>query len=662
MTNAASILVLLAMLWCCTRTAAATTGQDSLLPPLEHFFAESSRFSECLSPDGNQVAYLGPDHRGVNCLWVVTIGESLAPKKVSLSDGTAVTAFFWIGSHSLLWQTRQPSRTPRLYLRDLEASTVRQVLANEERLMRLEGVVDSAEPCILVGLSDGPSAFPDLYRVRLADHDAPERVAINSHEIITWAWDGSGSPVAGLRWTAEGAKEIVDFHHSPGTVIFRAKPEDDARLLSASADGSQLFVLTNRASDLTRIETVDPRTGYAQTMAADPLGKVDVEQVLSHGGDVLAVGFSGAPLRWQATDQEFSKLMEALRNLPEFSSMSCFAVDRTRNRCLLRRVSNSAPGTVYLYDREINDLRLLWNEHPEINPASLCKTKEISYPARDGTRIPAYLTTPRAGTAPWPLVVFPHGGPRMRTYPGYDGRVQFLASRGYAVLQPNFRGSRGYGKAFMDAGDQQWGKGVMQTDVTDGVDFLVKTRKADQSRIAILGGSYGGYAALAGLAFTPDRYVAGICLFGISDLIDYTTHFSVESQPYAGDTVRRLGDPSTAAGRARLEELSPLHHAPKFKAPLLIYHGAKDTLIPPSHAQRMAAALKKSNKVVNLLIAPDEAHGFSQPESEIAVYHAIELFLREHLGGSVGPPPSNAIHCRLVEWRKAACQSLQETN
>ena len=246
----------------------------------------------------------------------------------------------------------------------------------------------------------------------------------------------------------------------------------------------------------------------------------------------------------------------------------------------------------------------------------------------------------------------------MRTHPGFDGRVQFLASRGYAVLQPNFRGSRGYGKAFMNAGDGQWGRGVMQTDVADGMDHLIKSGVADVKRTAIFGGSYGGYAALAGLAFTPDRYAAGISLFGISDLMAYATDSPVEWRAYAGDTARRLGDISTPSGRDKLRDISPVNHAAAFKAPLLIYHGMADPLIPVRHTISMVNALEREHRTVRCLLAPDEPHGFSKPETEIAVYRAIEIFLHEHLGGRLGPEPGQTVMTRLHQLEGTAAQRL----
>lgn len=638
------------------------SAQDSSLPGLETFFAESSRFAERLSPDGKQVAYLGPDNRGINRLWVVSPDAPDSPKQISSSGELAVAVFFWIGNDSLLWQTTGPDGQPRLFSADSQGITRCQILANEPRAICLQGVVNSAEPCVLVGLSESPAAFPDLYRVKLKGSDPPELLCQNRDQILTWACDQTGTPVAGLRWTADGAKEILSLRGGTNRVVFRAAPADDARLLFATNDGSRILILTDQDADLTQVVSLELATGKREILAKDPLARVDVEQVVAddRSGQILATTYSDGSIRWQALDPGFSEMLKILNESPDSLSMTCLGMDADRKHVLFKRDSDRDPGTLYLYSVATRSARMLWHERPEMDHESLCETKVCDYPARDGSRIPAYLTTPRDTNPPWPLIVFPHGGPRMRTRPDFDGRVQFLASRGYAVLQPNFRGSRGYGKAFMNAGDGQWGKGIMQSDVTDGVDFLINSGKVDKNRVAIFGGSYGGYAALAGLAFTPDRYAAGICLFGISDLIDHTTVFSQDSQPYAGDTVRRIGDPSTATGREQLEDLSPVNHAATFRSPLLIYHGTKDTLIPVSHARRMVTALKNSSKPVDYLLATQEGHGFSQPESEMAVYRAIEIFLHEHLGGKLGPHPAASVTRRLTEFRESGKSDAQQ--
>jgi len=254
----------------------------------------------------------------------------------------------------------------------------------------------------------------------------------------------------------------------------------------------------------------------------------------------------------------------------------------------------------------------------------------ICYRARDGVEIPAYLTLPRSGCKPFPLVVFPHGGPRLRTFWGFDGRVQFLANRGYAVLQPNYRGSKGYGKNFLNAGNREWG-GKMQDDITDGVAHLVAGGIADPKRIAIFGGSYGGYAALAGLAFTPDLYAAGICLFGASDLEAFVNEIPCEWHPYIGQIYANVGENQTEEGREFLRGRSPVHFTENIRAPLFIYHGVHDKLIRKSQSDRFVEKLKTNGQSVTYIVFDDEGHGFSKSENEAAIYDLIEAFLEKHL-------------------------------
>jgi dipeptidyl aminopeptidase/acylaminoacyl peptidase len=619
------------------------------LPPLESYFTDSNRFAERLSPDGTKVAYMGPDDRAVISLWMVDAKQPENPLQISIGNGDSVRCFFWIGANELLWQSTGPGGRSVLYFKDLKGGGTREILPDEKRAIRLEGVADSDEPCILVSLSD--VAFPNLYRVRLRENEAAVLTHSNHHQIITWAWDDLGKPVVGLRWTDKGAKELLSLHDNLARVVFRAEPTDDLRLLMASSDGTRALVITDRDSNFTHAEWIELAGGSREKIGMDPMGRVDLESLLTSGNSILAACYSDDSRRWLALNSGFTSTLEALQNSVGSDSLDILGVDDSGKRVLFKRFSAQDPGTVWLHDVKTGSHQMLWRERPGLDPSSMCETRPIQYKSRDGTRIPAYLTLPKEGKSPWPLVVFPHGGPQMRTHCGFDGRVQLLASRGYAVLQPNFRGSRGYGKAFMNAGDGQWGKGVMQTDVTDGVDHLISGGVVDPKRVAIFGGSYGGYSALAGLAFTPDRYAAGICLFGISDLVEYVTHHPVEWQAYAGDTIRRLGDPSTPLGRKALSDLSPVNHAATFKAPLLIYHGANDQLIPVTHARQMVDALKLRGKDEEHLLASDDGHGFSNPESEMAVYRAIELFLEKHLGGKVGTAPSETVTRRLSGFR-----------
>ena len=639
----------------CLLGVAKALAADVPTPPLslESFFAESPRCNEHLSPSGKWVAFFAPNASGTNSLWAVDPEHPNAPVALSPKHSDAVVVYFWFDDDTILWQTNDLDGHPHFFTSGPHAQVQHEIVTDQTRMVSLAGVATAGkDPCILLGISDTPTSYPDIYRKQIHGDAAPEKILGNRHRVFAWAFDAVGNPVAGLRWTDSGAKEILDLRSDAGTVIFRADPGDDARLLSASGDGTHVFLITNRGSDLTRLESLDLTEGNSQTVATDPLRRVDLEAMVfsKNSEDVLAAGYADEQFRWQSLSPDFDAVQKAAASHLGVAHITAAEFSANRERCLLKTSSANNSGSVLLYDANTGRLLELWQQHPEMAPAQLCVTRPYTYAASDGTRIPALLTTPRDGKPPWPLVVFPHGGPNMRNLPGFDGRVQFLASRGYAVLQPNYRGSRGFGKRFMNAGDGQWGTGIMQTDLSDGVEALLRDGTGIKGRVAILGGSYGGYAALAGLAFTPDLYAAGICLFGISDLNAHVANPSAEWQPFAGDMARRFGDPHTAEGRASLEEMSPANHAAAFNAPLLIYHGVKDTLIPVDQALGMVSALRRFGKPVTCLLAPDEDHGFMRQESEMAVYRAIELFLQHHLGGLAGNKPSPEVCKRLADF------------
>jgi len=643
------------ILWLLGLACCLASEPSGHLLPLEPYFSEPLRFHESLSPSGDWISFLGPDEQGVNRLWVVNADKPDQPIRISNLEAGAVTVCFWISRDRMVWQTQRDDGRPAFFTGTPKPGTAREIPVSHESIVSLAGVVGTKEPASLIlGISKEPTAYPDLYKLPL-DGGQVVPIFTNRQRVFMWTLDGSGNPAVGLRWTDSGAKEIVDLRSEADRVVYRAPAGDDLRLISSSPDGRHAWIITNKDSDLSRLERIDLETGLPQSIASDPLNRVDVENVIFDplSSEPLAVCYSDEAMRWQPSDQAFGEVLQQIKENQAGDELLSIGFSQDRKRWLLTIRDGGSPATVWMYESETRLFHHLWDERPDLDSSSLCETKPIRFPARDGTDIPGFLTLPRTGKAPWPMVIFPHGGPNMRTLPGFDGRVQFLASRGYAVLQPNFRGSRGYGKAFMNAGDGQWGLGVMQSDLTDGVAEMIRRGIATKERIAIFGGSYGGYAALAGLTFTPQIYAAGICLFGISDLNTYVSQVPAEWEPFAGDLARRLGDPKTEAGRAALTSRSPLQHAAAVTAPLLIYHGMKDPLVPFTHATAMVAALGNTGKSVTFLSAPDEAHGFSNPESEMAVYRAIELFLHQHINGEVGPPPTKSIVRRLARFQKS---------
>jgi dipeptidyl aminopeptidase/acylaminoacyl peptidase len=311
--------------------------------------------------------------------------------------------------------------------------------------------------------------------------------------------------------------------------------------------------------------------------------------------------------------------------------------------------SDVDPGEVYLFDRGHKTLALQYKVRERIPREHMAEMKSVRYPSSDGLEIPAFLTLPK-GVAPTglPAVLLPHGGPWGRDGWGFNNLAQFLANRGYAVLQPNFRASTGYGKKFLNAGNKQWGE-KMQDDVTWGAKYLVAQGIADPKRIGIMGGSYGGYATLAGVAFTPDVYAAAVDIVGPSNLI--TLLDSIPPYWEAGRLVfyTRMGDPRTPEGKAQLVRQSPLSSAQKIKTPLLVAQGANDPRVKKAEAEQIVIALRDRGFPVEYILAPDEGHGFARPVNSMALWAASEKFFAKHLGGRFQEGATPEVTARLAE-------------
>ncbi len=291
------------------------------------------------------------------------------------------------------------------------------------------------------------------------------------------------------------------------------------------------------------------------------------------------------------------------------------------------------PGSVYVFDRKARSVELLYRSRPELPTDQLASMQPLRYKARDGLEIPAYLTLPKNVEAKnLGLVALIHGGPWARDSWGYDSLVQFLANRGYAVLQPNFRASTGYGKAFLNAGNNEWGD-AMQDDISDGVQYLIDQGIADPERVCIMGGSYGGYATLAGMVFTPELYACGVNIVGVSNLISLLNSIPAYWGPARQIFTLRMGDPDTDEGRAQLERQSPINHVDKIQRPLLVIHGANDPRVKQAEADQIVVAMRERDLDVEYIVAPDEGHGFRGRENRLAMFARSEEFMATHLGG-----------------------------
>jgi dienelactone hydrolase len=392
-------------------------------------------------------------------------------------------------------------------------------------------------------------------------------------------------------------------------------------------------------------------TGKTEPVETDPRGRVDLLQAIfsRQTQELVGTAYDDERLRIHWRDAAYAGDHGVLAK--KFPDRDVLVTSETIDGLywLATMTADVEPGEVYLFDRQTKEAKLLYRVRESLPREALSTKISLRYPSSDGLEIPAYLTLPK-GYEPkaLPLVVLPHGGPWARDRWGYSALGQFLANRGYAVLQPNFRASTGYGRKFLDAGNKQWGD-LMQDDLTWGVKALVAQGTVDAKRVGIMGGSYGGYATLAGVTFTPDLYAAAVAIVAPSNLL--TLLGSLPPYWEAGRTMfyTRMGDPTTPEGKAQLVRQSPLTHAAKIKTPLVVVQGANDPRVKKAEADQIVIALRDRGYPVEYVLAPDEGHGFQRPVNNLATFAAAEKFLAARLGGRFEEGMTPEVAQRLKE-------------
>jgi dienelactone hydrolase len=417
-------------------------------------------------------------------------------------------------------------------------------------------------------------------------------------------------------------------------------------------DNQRVYMVTNRSEpDLMRLVLFDPETKKEDIVESDPENQVDFGGAIFSEltGDLIATSYVGDRVRMYFRDKSYGADYDWLKTQLPNKELSFAGSTQDETRWMIVASSDTEPGERYLFDRKMKTLAKQYRVFDKLPREHLAEMKPIRYKSSDGLEIPGYLTLPKGATAMnLPLIVVPHGGPWGRDAFGYSAMSQFFANRGYAVLQPNFRASTGYGEKFLNAGNNEWGQ-KMQDDITWGVKYLVGEGIADPKRVGILGGSYGGYATLAGVAFTPDLYAAAVSIVGPSNLITL-----LESIPPYWEAGRkmfhaRMGDPTTPEGKKQLERQSPLNSAAKIKTPLLVVQGANDPRVKKAESDQIVIALRDRGFPVEYLVAPDEGHGFQRPVNNMAMFAAIEKFLAKHLGGRYQEDMPADVGTRLKE-------------
>ncbi|MEO0827488.1 MAG: alpha/beta fold hydrolase [Cyanobacteria bacterium J06639_16] len=640
-----------------TTTAAIANEASSTQPPLIDralFFADPEITGAQLSPDGKFLAFQKPLD-GVMNVWVKGIDEPMAAARPVTADGESpIIIYFWSadGRYILYAQDKGGDENFHIYAAEpgaLDGSGTRNLTPIDDVQVQIYAVPKQTPNQIIIGLNDRDPQFHDVYRLDLT---TGERTLIiqNDQRIGSWVTDLEGDVRLAYRQSVAGGNEILAVENGGLTPVYSCQIEDTCYPIRFHQDPQQVYLATNRDVNLIQLELFNLDTRQSQIVEADPDNQVDFGgAVFSEATDeLIATSYVGDRVRiYPKTEQLASDLAFLNQQFPNYE-ISLKSVTRDDQLALIRIQSDVNPGSVYLFDRTAQTVEKLYDSRPELGAYELGAMQPIRYTARDGLEIPAYLTLP-PGMPPenLPVIVMPHGGPWARDIWGYNPFAQFLANRGYAVIQPNFRGSTGYGKAFLNAGNHEWGTGAMQHDITDGVQYLIDQGIADPERVGIFGGSYGGYATLAGLAFTPDLYAAGASVVGPSNLITLLDSIPPYWASLRATFTLRLGDPDDLSDRTRLEAQSPLFFADQIQAPLMVVQGANDPRVKQVESDQIVVAMRDLGYPVEYLIAPDEGHGFRKEGNRLAMIAALERFFAEHLGGRYQSEMSPELQAQL---------------
>ncbi|GAB4418461.1 MAG: hypothetical protein OHK0021_23630 [Bryobacter sp.] len=487
---------------------------------------------------------------------------------------------------------------------------------------------------IFIGLNDRDKAWHDLYRLTLSTGEKA-LVRQNTEKISSWIFDLAGNLRLATRTQPNGDQEILRVEGDKLVSIYSCGVFDTCAPIRFHKDGKRIYLQSNKTSDLTQLLLLDAATGQSSVVESDPKGEVDLggANFSERTEELTDTYYIGDKRRRYFVDPQVKTDFEWLAAKLPGHEIGVNSKSADESFWLISAASDVEPGETYLFDRKARQLTLQYRIFEKLPRPSLSEMKPIRYRSSDGLEIPAYLTLPR-GLAPakLPLLVVPHGGPWARDQWGYNGLVQFLANRGYAVLLTNFRGSTGYGKKFLNAGNGEWGK-KMQDDLTWGVRHLVEQGIADPKRIGIMGGSYGGYATLAGVAFTPEVYRAAVDIVGPSNLNTLLEAIPPYWESFRKTLYARMADPNDPQGKVWLKERSPLNQADKIKTPLMVVQGANDPRVNKAEADQIVVALRDRKFPVEYLVAPDEGHGFQRPVNNMAMFMAVEKFLALHLDG-----------------------------
>ena len=636
-------LVALAALGTLSTGALAAFGANDLIPR-KVIFGNPERTAPRISPDGKQIAFTAPVD-GVMNLWVAPTGDLAKAKSVTQEKTRPIRVYQWAlnGTHLLYLQDQRGNENFHLYAVDLANRTTKDL--TPYKTVRAEIIATSYKKPdeILVGLNNRDERWHDSWIINVVTGQA--KMVLKNEGFSGVFADNTLAVRLSARPTPDGGQEYARLEGGewkPFTTI----PGDDAlttQPLFYGSDDKSIYMLDSRGRDKSALTLVNTETKSSVVLAESD--KSDVAYVISDPATMKVLAYSSEYERmdWKALDPSLKADLKFLdRQVTGYWSM--ISQSKDNNLWTLWIDNISEPVKFALYDRKKRALKTLFTARPSLEGAPLPAVHARLIKARDGLEMVSYLTLPKGSDAdgdgvpdkPLPLVLMVHGGPWTRDSYSYSPWGAWLANRGYAMLTVNFRGSTGFGKAFVNAGDKEWA-GKMHDDLIDAVSWAVDGGIAQKDKIAIYGGSYGGYAALVGLTFTPTKFACAIDVVGPSNLNTLLANIPAYWTSFLDNFKRRVGDPTTAEGKKLLKERSPLFRAAKIQRPLLIGQGANDPRVKQSEADQIVRAMAKKNLPATYVLYSDEGHGFARPENRLSFFAIAEAFLSQCLGGRYEP-------------------------
>lgn len=612
------------------------------LIPRKVLFGNPDRAMPRVSPDGQQIAFLAPV-KGVLNVWVGSVEHPDEAQPVTKDTGRGIRIYFWAytNSHILYLQDKNGDENWRVYSVNLETNEIKDLTPWESVRAEIQEVSPKFPNEILIALNDRDPKAHDVYRANIETGDR-QLVQENKEGFIGFTTDDDYNVRFAARFTPDGGSEVLQPTAEGGWQSFAKIGQEDSLTTSPigfDKTGKVLHMIDSRGRNTAAFTMIHLDTGEQQMVFENP--QADVSDLMIHPTEknVQAVASTYERKQWKILDESIAGDFEYLRTIAD-GEIEVISRTLDNRRWIVAYLMDNGPIRYYLYERAQKTARFLFTNRKALEGLALAKMYPVVIRAREGLKLVSYLTLPlwtdpdgdARPNKPLPMVLLVHGGPWTRDNWGYHPWHQWLANRGYAVLSANYRGSTGFGKSFINASNREWGA-KMHDDLIDAVNWAIAEKIADPTKVAIMGGSYGGYATLVGLTFTPDLFACGVDIVGPSNLVTLLSSIPPYWAPAIELFATRVGDHRTEEGQKFLTKRSPLTYVDRLKKPLLIGQGANDPRVKQAESDQIVQAMQAKKIPVTYVLFPDEGHGFAKPENNMAFNAIAEAFLYRCLKG-----------------------------